>query len=172
MKMNALLTSLAKSLMTADPLVRQQLMQAFGKETYLDDGSLNRSHLSAAVFTDKNALTRLNAIVHPATAADLISWADEQSEFGADIAFVETALLRTAGLDRIVDEVWHVTAPEPLRIERVIARSALSAPQVKERIEAQREEETIADGEQIIVNDNVSALLPQVMDLLGTYRHQ
>ena len=150
--------SRAKSLMIEDPLVRQELMQAFGKETYLDDGSLNRAHLSM----------RLNAIVHPATATDLIRWADEQAAGGATIAFVETALLRTSGLDRVVDEVWHVTAPEQVRIDRVIASSGLSAAQVKERIEAQRDEETIADGEQVIVNDNASALLPQVMELLST----
>ena len=154
--------SRAKSLMTQDPMVRQQLMEAFGKEVYLADGSLNRAHLSAA-FTDPSALARLNAIVHPATATDLINWADEQAEAGAEIAFVETALLRTSGLDRVVDDVWHVTAPDQVRIDRVIARSGLTAAQVKERMAAQHDEEAPADGEHIIINDNVTALLPQIV---------
>ena len=154
--------SRAKSLMTQDSMVRQQLMEAFGKEVYLADGSLNRAHLSAA-FTDPSALARLNAIVHPATATDLINWADEQAEAGAEIAFVETALLRTSGLDRVVDDVWHVTAPDQVRIDRVIARSGLTATQVKERMMAQRDEEAPADGEHIIINDNVTALLPQIL---------
>ena len=154
--------SRAKSLMTQDPMVRQQLMEVFGKEVYLADGSLNRAHLSAA-FTDPSALARLNAIVHPATATDLINWADEQAEAGAEIAFVETALLRTSGLDRVVDDVWHVTAPDQVRIDRVIARSGLTATQVKERMMAQRDEEAPADGEHIIINDNVTALLPQIL---------
>ena len=157
--------SRAKSLMTQDPMVRQQLMEAFGKEVYLADGSLNRAHLSAA-FTDPSALARLNAIVHPATATDLINWADEQAEAGAEIAFVETALLRTACLDRVVDDVWHVTAPDQVRIDRVIARSGLTAAQVKERMAAQRDEEAPADGEHIIINDNVTALLPQIVNEL------
>ena len=154
--------SRAKSLMTQDPMVRQQLMEVFGKEVYLADGSLNRAHLSAA-FTDPSALARLNAIVHPATATDLINWADEQAEAGAEIAFVETALLRTSGLDRVVDDVWHITAPDQVRIDRVIARSGLTAAQVKERMAAQRDEEAPADGEHIIINDNVTALLPQIV---------
>ena len=154
--------SRAKSLMTQDSMVRQQLMEAFGKEVYLPDGSLNRAHLSAA-FTDPSALARLNAIVHPATATDLINWADEQAEAGAEIAFVETALLRTAGLDMVVDDVWHVTAPDQVRIDRVIARSGLTAAQVKERMAAQHDEEAPADGEHIIINDNVTALLPQIV---------
>lgn len=158
--------SRAKALMTEDAMVRQQLTDAFGEDTYLDDGSLNRAHLSAAAFSDPNALTRLNAIVHPATATDMICWADEQADAGATMAFVETALLRTAGLDRVVDEVWHVTAPDQVRIDRVIARSGLTAEQVKERMAAQCDEDAVADGEQILVNDNVSALLPQVVQLL------
>ena len=157
--------SRAKSLMTQDPMVRQQLMEVFGKEVYLADGSLNRAHLSAA-FTDPSALARLNAIVHPATATDLINWADEQAEAGAEIAFVETALLRTSGLDRVVDDVWHITAPDQVRIDRVIARSGLTAAQVKERMAAQRDEEVPTDGEHIIINDNVTALLPQILNEL------
>ena len=157
--------SRAKALMTEDSMVRQQLAEAFGEETYLDDGSLNRAHLSAAAFGDPTALTRLNAIVHPATATDLISWADEQADAGATVAFVETALLRTSGLDRVVDEVWHVTASDQVRIDRVMARSGLTADQVKERMAAQRDEEAPADGEQVLVNDNVTELLPQVIKL-------
>ena len=159
--------SRARLLMTEDSMVRQQLVEAFGKDTYLDDGSLNRAHLSAIAFSDPSVLTRLNAIVHPATATDMISWADEQADAGATAAFVETALLRTAGLDRVVDEVWHVTAPDQVRIDRVMARSGLTADQVRERMASQRDEEAPLDGEQVLVNDNVTALLPQVIRLLG-----
>lgn len=159
--------SRAKQLMVADEQVRQQLKQAFGEETYLPDGSLNRQHLSAVAFADDQALARLNAIVHPATASDIRRWADEQAHSGATVAFIETALLRTAGLDRVVDEVWHVTAPAEVRIERVMARSGLTAQQVKDRMAAQSLEEAVAPGEQVIVNDNCTALVPQVTRMLS-----
>ena len=158
--------SRAKALMTDDALVRDQLVEAFGKDTYLDDGSLNRQHLSRVAFADDNALARLNGIVHPATARDMQRWAGEQAALGADTAFVETALLRTSGLDRLVDEVWHVTAPDDVRIDRVMARSGLTSEQVKERMAAQLIEESVMDGEQVIINDNDTALLPQVTRLL------
>lgn len=159
--------SRAKQLMVADEQVRQQLKQAFGEETYLPDGSLNRQHLSAVAFADDQALARLNAIVHPATASDIRRWADEQAHSGATVAFIETALLRTAGLDSVVDEVWHVTASAEVRIERVMARSGLTAQQVKDRMAAQSLEEAVAPGEQVIVNDNCTALVPQVTRLLS-----
>jgi dephospho-CoA kinase len=158
--------SRAKVLMIDDALVRDQLVEAFGKDTYLDDGSLNRQHLSRVAFADDSALARLNGIVHPATARDMQRWAGEQAAQGANIAFVETALLRTSGLDHLVDEVWHVTAPDDVRIDRVMARSGLTSEQVKERMAAQRIEESVMEGEQVIINDNNTALLPQVTRLL------
>ena len=159
----------AKALMTESDEVRQQLVLAFGNETYLNDGSLNREHLSAVAFSDPQALTRLNAIVHPATASDMLQWCDKRSTIGDRIAFVETALLRTSSLDQLVDQVWHVTAPPELRIQRVIARSGLSSRQVKERMAAQSHEDAVAPAEKELVNDGVIALLPQVISLLEAY---
>ena len=158
--------SRAKALMTTDATVRDQLVEAFGAETFLADGSLNRQHLSQTAFADEQALSRLNAIVHPATARDMLHWAREQEARGAAIAFCETALLRTAGLDRVVDGVWHVSAPPDVRIARVMVRSGLTAEQVKERMDAQSLEEAVNAEEQVIINDNITALLPQVVKLL------
>lgn len=157
----------AKQLMTNDKDVRQQLVQAFGPETYHGDGAINRQHLSSVAFGNKSALARLNGIVHPATARDMQRWAREQADAGARVAFVETALLRTAGLDRLVDGVWHVTAPADVRIQRVMKRSGLTAEQVSSRMAAQSIEDAVADGECVIINDGIAALIPQISHLLS-----
>lgn len=158
--------SRARALMTEDADVRRQLVDTFGEQVYLNDGSINRQYLSAVAFRDDMALARLNAIVHPATASDMKRWAARQMADGATAAFVETALLRTAGLDREVDQVWHVTAPDDVRVARVMARSGLSDGQVRERMAAQAVEDSIAEGEHVIINDNKAAVLPQVIRLL------
>lgn len=101
--------SRARALMTESDEVRHKLVEAFGKETFLDDGSLNRQHLSAVAFGNDEALARLNAIVHPATADDMLQWARQRASLGDRVAFVETALLRTARLDCLVDQVWPVS---------------------------------------------------------------
>lgn len=161
--------SRAKALMTENEEVRHLLIEAFGKETYHNDGTLNRQHLSEVAFGDDKALARLNGIVHPATARDMQQWAQRQADNGARVAFVETALLRTAGLKRLVDEVWHVTAPASVRISRVMARSGLTEQQVRERIAAQSVEDALATGEHPIINDDVTAVLPQVLNLLSKH---
>lgn len=161
----------ARALMIESEDVRRQLIEAFGKETFLDDGSLNRQHLSAKAFGNAEALARLNGIVHPATASDMLQWAKTQAGHGAKVTFMETALLRTAGLDRMVDEVWHVTAPASVRIPRVMARSGLSAQQVQDRMKSQSLEEEPAPGEHVIINDGTAAVLPQISQLLFNCKH-
>ena len=161
--------SRAKALMTENEEVRHLLIEVFGKETYHNDGTLNRQHLSEVAFGDDKALARLNGIVHPATARDMQQWAQRQADNGARVAFVETALLRTAGLERLVDKVWHVTAPASVRIPRVMARSGLTEQQVRERIAAQSVEDALATGEHPIINDDVTAVLPQVLNLLSKH---
>ena len=158
--------SRARALMIEDADVRRQLVDTFGEQVYLNDGSINRQYLSEVAFRDDMALARLNAIVHPATASDMKRWAARQMADGATAAFVETALLRTAGLDREVDRVWHVTAPDDVRVARVMVRSGLSDGQVRERMAAQAVEDSIAEGEHVIINDNKAAVLPQVIRLL------
>jgi dephospho-CoA kinase len=158
--------SRASALMTASDEVRQQVAEAFGVESYREDGTLNRPYLSAKVFGNDEALSRLNSIVHPATASDMLQWAEIQQKNGVTMAFVETALLHTAHIDRLVDEVWHVTAPAHTRVKRVMVRSGLTAQQVQNRMAAQAIEEEPVDGEQVIINDDVTAVLPQVMRLI------
>ena len=158
--------SRASALMTASNEVRQQVAEAFGVESYQEDGTLNRPYLSAKVFGNDEALSRLNSIVHPATASDMLQWAEIQQKNGVTMAFVETALLHTAHIDRLVDEVWHVTAPADTRVKRVMVRSGLTAQQVQNRMAAQAIEEEPVDGEQVIINDDVMAVLPQVMRLI------
>jgi dephospho-CoA kinase len=158
--------SRASALMTASDEVRQQVAEAFGVESYREDGTLNRPYLSAKVFGNDEALSRLNSIVHPATASDMLQWAEIQQKNGVTMAFVETALLHTAHIDRLVDEVWHVTAPADTRVKRVMVRSGLTAQQVQNRMAAQAIEEEPVDGEQVIINDDVTAVLPQVMRLI------
>lgn len=159
--------SRAKALMVHDPEVRRQLIEAFGQETYHADGSINRNYLSEVAFANDELRRKLNGIVHPATALDMKRWAEGQRRDGATLAFVETALLHTAGLDSQVDEVWHVTAPVEVRVKRVIARNGLTAAQVRSRIASQAAEDEITAHERVIVNDGDTALVPQVIQLIA-----
>ncbi|MDE6243508.1 MAG: dephospho-CoA kinase, partial [Muribaculaceae bacterium] len=72
--------------------------------------------------------------------------------------------------DRMVDSIWLVDAPEQVRIDRVMKRNALTAEQVKARIEAQRREFESLPAEKVslVSNDGLHPLLPQIEFLLKT----
>ena len=69
----------AKLIMVKDPQVREALIEAFGSETYFEDGSLNRAHLSSQVFNNSEKLEKLNNIVHPAVIQAGVDWSNEQT---------------------------------------------------------------------------------------------
>ena len=62
----------AKRLIVEDAHVREQMTALFGEEVY-QDGIYQTSFVAQQVFADKNLLAKLNAIVHPAVKADIIS---------------------------------------------------------------------------------------------------
>ena len=67
----------------------------------------------------------------------------------------------------MVDEVWIVTAPIETRISRVMSRNATTREKVLERI-ATQQERVECDGKKMIeiVNDGITAVLPQVIKAL------
>lgn len=156
--------SRAKHLMDENPAI----IDAIANEVCSDavkGGRIDRCALAESVFANKTLLSKLNSIVHSAVIADFLTWSS-----GRHIAFVETAILYTSGMDSIVTEVWNVVAPEQLRIARIELRNpGLSHDQIQKRIESQKcELQPSAPHRCIypIVNDGVSAILPQVERLL------
>lgn len=155
----------ARRLMDSDHAIKQRISAEISPETVTPDGIINRSLLSKIVFNDKAMLEKLNLIVHSSVRDEIKRWSSQYRQKGR--VFVETAILYESGLDRMVDDVWYVTAPEDIRIARVMARNNCSAKDVRARIESQKfipeqPHSVVYD----IVNDNFEPVLPQVLSLL------
>ncbi|RMF24535.1 MAG: dephospho-CoA kinase [Bacteroidetes bacterium] len=154
----------AKWLMTHDPELRHRIRERFGTEAYLPDGTLNRAFLAKQVFHDPEKLRGLNALVHPAVHADAARWHLEQSRKGASYTLREAALLFESGSYRHLDRMIVVTAPEELRIRRVMQRDGVSREAVRARMRHQwPEAEKAARADFLIQNDGEHLLLPQVL---------
>jgi dephospho-CoA kinase len=150
----------AKNLMNSDPQLKQQIMQRFGTAVY-KEGKLDRHFLGSLVFSDTEKLRQLNEIVHPATQKDAAHWMSLQT---TPYAIKEAALIFEAGLRPDFDYVIGVTAPESLRISRVIKRDQSSREKVLDRIRQQmNEEEKMKLCDFVIVNDEKEAVLPQTI---------
>lgn len=157
----------AKWLMQHDPELVSNILALFGTDAYTTDGSLNRAHLSRIIFADPDKRKQLNALVHPAVWRDGEKW--QQQHRSAPYTLKEAALLYESGGDRLLDRMIVVTAPEALRIARVVQRDGLSPEEVKQRIRAQMPEaEKAARADFIIENDGEHSLLQQVLSVHHT----
>lgn len=131
--------SRAKKLMQESGAIRQQLIEVFGEECYNAEG-LNRPYLARCVFGDKDALHRLNSIVHPAVRADFRRWAEEQQ---SAYVIMESAILFEAGFETEVDTTLAVLAPKSMRVERTMQRDGVTREEVEQRMEHQMSDEEL-----------------------------
>lgn len=152
----------AKELMASDDTIRRELTERFGAEVFAG-GVLNRQYLAERVFTDERELATLNAIVHPRVLSDFEQWAEQQE---SEYVVIESAILFESGIDKIVDSVVAVMAPEDLRIERTIERDGLSREQVEERMRNQlSDDERCSRSKYAIVNIDLDELEEDVEQL-------
>lgn len=154
----------AKRLMNENPEVKASLIAAFGTHIYNKEGQLDRKALASVIFNDSEALSRANAIIHPATFADLEAWSRQQP----GPCFFESAILWESGFDRQADEIWSISAPLELRISRVMIRDHSTREQILARIRSQMpQEEKDRRAHHVIHNDVTHSVIAQVNALLS-----
>ena len=160
----------AKTLMDNSISIKSALSNELSPTVINNDGSINRKILSDIVFNDKDKLNILNKIVHFYVKEDIIQWIKENtSNLPPSKLFIETAILYQSGIDKIVDEVWEITASEETRINRVIKRNGLSRTEVISRIKSQAFiPSKIHPKTKTIINDSNKPILPQLIPLLET----
>ncbi|MCA6363544.1 MAG: dephospho-CoA kinase [Bacteroidetes bacterium] len=155
-----------RMLQNTDATLRAELIAAFGAQTYQPDGSLNRTYLAQLVFADKAALQKINSIVHPAVARHFTVWCQAHQTHAYILK--EAAILFESGSNNGLDGVIAVTAPETLRIERVMQRDNITEQDVRKRMANQwPEAEKLKRANWIIYNDG-RALEPQVEEIHHT----
>ena len=155
----------AKNILNSDPQLREQIIAAFGSETYTN-GLLDRKYLATLVFNNPDQLTKLNALVHPATISAANTWAKHWEAEGAPYIVKEAALLFEAGTNVGLDFIIGVTAPEDLRIARVMTRDHVTRGEVLKRMQHQLDDTKKMERCNIVLDNNEKALLiPQVLAL-------
>lgn len=150
----------AKELTHNSPDLIKKIKSVFGKDIYNAEGFLNSNYLAEKVFNDKAALSTLNNIIHPVVKIAFREWAKQQK---TDYVIEEAAILIESGAYRIMDKIIVVTAPEHLRIERVVQRDDITETEVRNRMENQIEDkDRLQYADFIIHNDEKALLEPQV----------
>ncbi len=153
----------AKWLIEHDADLRARVTAVLGPEAYRPDGAYNRPYVARRVFADAALLAALNAVVHPVVEQHSRRWHDEQAARGCPYTLKEAALLIESGSHRFLDALIVVTAPEAVRIRRVMERDGLGEDAVRARMLHQMPEaDKVALADFVLVNDGQRPLIPQV----------
>ena len=150
--------SAAKRLMhTSEPL-RQQLTELIGPDTYDNEGRLNKAVVAQFLLQSEENAKAIDNIVHPAVAHDFQN---------SGYQWMECAILFESGFEQLVDRIIVVTAPEEVRINRIMHRDGINSEKAKEWINRQWSQEKVrqrADFE--IVNDGKQDLNQKINDII------
>ena len=122
------------------------LVEAFGSDILLPDGSLDRPALAAKAFRDDDARKVLNGIVHPLVAkrrAEIIAAVSEDAVVVEDIP-----LLVESGMAPLFPLVVVVHADVEVRVRRLVEQRGMSEEDALARIAAQAD-----DGQRRAVAD-------------------
>ncbi len=118
-----------------EPLLRA-LREAFGDVIFRQDGSVDIHAIGLIVFKDRKKLAELDAIVHERIPRAL---AQKMAATNAEIIGLDAIKLIESGLGAICDATVAVTAPEEMRVKRIMARDSITEEYARSRIAAQKD---------------------------------
>ncbi len=153
----------AQMLIENHPAIIEAYKELFGDGVY-KRGKLNRQLVAQQVFSDKTLLSEVNKVVHPEVRNDFLAWMETKSE--SPYIIQEAAILLESGGYRQMDEIVLVSAPEEVRIERVMNRDNISRNKVLDRIKNQwsdQQRRPFCDFE--VMADDKHLVVPQVIEL-------
>jgi dephospho-CoA kinase len=153
-----------RNLYNHDENLKQYIISCFGEDLYKDN-MLKTNALAQIIFNDNQALQKLTKQAYPALWQQFVRWRSRQHYHAV---IMEAALLYESGLYKQVDFIVNVSAPQDVRISRVLGRNkGLTKDDVMLRIRHQySDEQRCEHADFIIVNDNKTAVTPQIMELL------
>lgn len=147
----------AKRLMRTSEDIRRQLTLLIGEDAYLED-HLNKAAVARFLMESEENTQKVNAIVHPAVGLDFVL---------SGLEWMECAILFESGFDRYVDRVVCVTAPEKVRVSRVMRRDGISREAAYEWMRKQLpQQEVLVRSDYEIVNDGLRDVPTQIDRLL------
>jgi len=144
----------------------REIVATFGAGVLAPDRTIDRTKLGPIVFSDPEALQKLNAIAH----GKIFSYIQGQIDYMRDkqatrVVAVEAAILLEAGWRSLVDQLWVVVAEVDVVIARLKAYKHFTEEQARARIAAQLSNaERIAQADQVIWNNTDLSALRQAVE--------
>jgi dephospho-CoA kinase len=146
------------------PSVLQEAASLFGQKILSESGVINRRALAAVVFSDPEALSVLNGILHPLVKEDARVWFVQHQD--KPYVIHEAAIIFESGFRAEYDRILYVTCPTETAILRVMERDGAPREEILRRLRFQWDDERkMKLSDYLINNDGSSLLVPQVLEI-------
>jgi dephospho-CoA kinase len=154
----------AKVLYDEDNDLKTSVKELLGDGIYDDRDNLIRSKLAERIFTNKELLAKINALVHPAVGRDYQLWLKAlPKNYEKKFVLKEAAILYESGSYKQCDGVLMVYAPIGLRLDRVATRDQTTLQQVQARMAHQwPDSRKMLRADFVIFNDGVHPITRQI----------
>lgn len=144
---------LARELSATNAGIIAAIKEEFGSDIYDAAGNLQRKALAEIVFSDRKKLEKLNGIIHPRVIRAVELELEERQKKGARVVVVEAALHYEIKWNEAMDLMVVVSAPMPLRLQRVRQRDGMEEEAVRRRMASQLPlEEKVQRADYVIEN--------------------
>ncbi len=157
---------LAHQVIAPDGPAFEPVLAAFGRDLLGPEGTIDRQRLAARVFSDGQALARLEAIVHPAVAQAI---AARIAASTAPAVVIEAIKLLESGLSRaLCDEVWVTQCSLRQQLARLKKSRGMSAEEVRRRLAHQMPAAQMAAQAQRLINTE-GTMAETALKVLGAW---
>lgn len=136
-------------LLRTDDHMRQLIENAFPGT--IKNGRFDRKALGRRVFDDPVALMTLNGITHGCVHEKII---EKLMHSRKPFAAIDAIALFESGADRLCDFTVAVTAPEEVRVKRLLLRENITEEYARARIAAQKDAEFFCDKCDYVIENN------------------
>ncbi|WP_130734529.1 dephospho-CoA kinase [Flavobacterium sp. J27] len=155
----------AKIIMSNDKVIHE-IQSLFEENVILENGQLDRKKIGTIVFQNPDLLKKLNGIVHPKVKEHFDNWLAKYKD--ASFVVKEVAILFETGGEKACDKVILVTAPEDVKIQRIIKRDAISKEEIIKRMKNQlSDEEKLKKSDFVVTNVKLNDTFKKVDEILN-----
>ncbi len=141
------------SLIGANTPLSMRLAGYFGSEI-LNDGAVDRKTLARIVFSDPEALSKLNEITHRYVIAQTERIISAYEAEGVDTVFYDAPQLFEAGFEHRCEHIMAVLADTDIRIERICTRDGITREDARRRCDNQKTAEFFEKHCDILIYNN------------------
>ncbi len=146
----------------------RELADCFGDDIILPDGNIDRKKVASRAFATPESTAKLNAITHPHITARFVAEIKKAQNEEYALAVIDAAAILESDCRNLCSAFIVVTAPEDIRLERILSRDSITKEQAMTRIRAQKDDEYyLSRADYVVRNHEPFSLKDELQSLSG-----